>query len=307
MEYVAGDDAQDHRFRFAAMASLCEVRLAGLPRALATAHAEIAIAEVRRIEHKYSRYRPESIVSRINTAAGSGEAVPVDAETSQLLDFAAQLHALSNGRFDITSGVLRRVWDFRAACVPTADAVAQAVARIGWSRVQRTAEAVALPDAGMELDFGGFGKEYAADRAAALLERDGATSGIVNLGGDLRVLGPRPDGSAWSIGIQHPRAPEHTIASIRLARGALATSGDYERFFQLDGKRYCHILNPTTGWPVQGWQSISVVAPLCVAAGAMSTIALLHEDAAAVFLSDQQVAWLGVDRDGNVLRRGVSA
>jgi len=164
-----------------------------------------------------------------------------------------------------------------------------------------------LPDAGMEIDFGGFGKEYAADRAAALLERDGAASGIVNLGGDLRVLGPRPDGSAWSIGIQHPRAPGSTIASIRLARGALATSGDYERFFEVDGKRYCHILNPATGWPVQGWQSISVVAPLCVAAGAMSTIALLHEDAAPAFLAGQQVAWLAVDRDGDVIRHGLPA
>jgi len=307
VEYAAGDDAEDHRFRFTAMASPCEVRLAGLPRALATAHAEIAIAEVRRVEHKYSRYRPDSIVSRINAAAGSGAAVEVDAETSQLLDFAAQLNALSEGRFDITSGVLRRAWDFRSARIPTPYALAEAVAQIGWPRVQRTPETVVLPDAGMEIDFGGFGKEYAADRAAALLERDGATSGIVNLGGDLRVLGPRPDGSAWSIGIQHPRAPERAIASVRLARGALATSGDYERFFEVDGKRYCHILNPATGWPVQGWQSISVVAPLCVAAGAMSTIALLHEDAAPAFLAGQQVAWLGVDRDGDVIRHGLPA
>ena len=306
MEYLAGDNAQDHRFRFTAMASPCEVRLAGVPRALAAAHAEIAIAEVRRIEYKYSRYRADSVVSQINTAAGNGEAVAVDDETAQLLDFAAQLHALSGGLFDITSGVLRRVWDFRAVRTPASAALAAEVARIGWQRVLRSPGKFALPEAGMELDFGGFGKEYAADRATALLERDGVTSGIVNLGGDLRVLGPRPDGSAWSIGIQHPRATERTIASIQLARGALATSGDYERFFELDGKRYCHILNPKSGWPVQGWQSISVVAPLCVAAGAVSTIAMLQEDAAPAFLAMQQVAWLGVDRTGTVVRRGLA-
>ncbi len=305
-EYVAGDDAADHRFRFTAMASPCEIRLAGMARTLANAHAALAIAEVRRIEHKYSRYRPDSIVSRINAAAGSGEPVALDDETSQLLDFAAQLHALSAGLFDITSGVLRRVWDFRAARLPATEAIRAAIAQIGWPRVQRTPGAVALPDAGMELDFGGFGKEYAADRAAALLERDGVVSGIVNLGGDLRVLGPRPDGSAWSIGIQHPRAAGHSIASVQLARGALATSGDYERCFEVDGKRYCHLLNPTTGWSVQGWQSISVVAPLCVAAGAVSSIAMLHEDAAPAFLAAQQVAWLGVDAAGAVVRRGLT-
>ena len=122
------------------------------------------------------------------------------------------------------------------------------------------------------------------------------------LRGTMRAMA---DGTPWRIGIQHPRAPGRTIASIRLARGALATSGDYERFFEVDGKRYCHILNPATGWPVQGWQSISVVAPLCVAAGAMSTIAMLHEDAAPAFLAGQQVAWLGVDRNGDVIRHGL--
>lgn len=292
-------------FEFQAMASACELRLVGDDESALRRAAQAAIAEVHRIERKYSRYDAGSLVSRINASAGRGQAVPVDDETAGLLAFAGRLHALSGGRFDITSGVLRRAWDFRAGRVPDGAEVKALLPLIGWPRVVFDGHRVALPQAGMEIDFGGFGKEYAADRAAALLERDGAASGIVNLGGDLRVLGPRPDGSAWSIGIQHPRAPERAIASIRLARGALATSGDYERFFEVDGRRYCHILNPATGWPVQGWQSISVVAPLCVAAGAMSTIALLHEDAAPAFLAGQQVAWLGVDRNGDVIRHGL--
>lgn len=292
------------------MASACEVRLAGMTQDDAAMLANRAIAEVRRIETKYSRYRADSIVSRLNAAAGTRESVEVDAETAHLLAFADQLYALSDGLFDITSGVLRQIWNFREPRLPDAAAVAALLPRVHWPAVQRTVEnnvtRVALPLSGMELDFGGFGKEYAADRAATLLAQAGATSGLVNLGGDLRALGPQPDGEPWSIGIQHPRDPASSIANIRLARGALATSGDYERFFDLDGARYCHILNPRTGWPVKGWQSISVVAPLAVAAGAMSTIAMLKEDGAPEFLSSQQVAWLGVDASGTVVRQGVA-
>lgn len=308
--YEPGDRPDDHRFHFGAMASACEVRLAGMKQDDAAMLANRAIAEVRRIELKYSRYRADSIVSRLNTAAGTNETFEVDAETAHLLAFADQLYALSDGLFDITSGVLRRVWNFREPRLPDATAVAALLPLVNWPAVQRTVENdvtyVALPPTGMELDFGGFGKEYAADRAATLLSQAGASSGLVNLGGDLRALGPQPDGEPWSIGIQHPRDPASTIASIRLARGALTTSGDYERFFELDGKRYCHILNPHTGWPVVGWQSVSVVAPLAVAAGAMSTIAMLKGDGAAAFLAAQQVAWLGVDASGEVIRHGVA-
>jgi len=147
----------------------------------------------------------------------------------------------------------------------------------------------------MEIDFGGFGKEYAADRAVALLAERGARHGFVNLGGDIRVLGPQPDGQPWRFGIQHPRKPEATIASIELAEGALATSGDYERYLEHEGRRYCHILDPRTGWPVAHWQSMSVVAPLAVAAGALTTIAMLKAEAALEFLRGQGVGFLAVD------------
>lgn len=289
------------------MASDCEIRIAGCTQAVAALHAEAAVAEVQRIEAKFSRYRADSVVSRINMAAGSNEFTHVDDETAQLLGFAAQLHTQSDGLFDITSGVLRRVWDFRAGRVPTAEAIRSLLPQIGWQHVEFDANArrVRLPRAGMELDFGGFGKEYAADRAGALLASRGVRAGLVNLGGDLHVIGPRPDGSPWSIGIQHPRDPAATIASIALARGALATSGDYERFFVHDGRRYCHILDPRSGWPVTRWQSVSVIAPLCVAAGALSTIAMLKQDGALAFLASQQVAYLVIDADGTLLRRGL--
>lgn len=126
----------------------------------------------------------------------------------------------------------------------------------------------------------------------------------MNLGGDIRVIGPRADGTPWTLGIQHPRQPGRVIAGLALAGGALATSGDYERFFEFDGQRYCHILNPRHGWPARGWQSVSVVAPLCLAAGALATVAMLMEDAAPAFLQRQGVDYLAVDAQGRPVRGG---
>ena len=102
----------------------------------------------------------------------------------------------------------------------------------------------------MEIDFGGIGKEYAADRVATICLEHGLRHGLVNLGGDIRAIGPQADGTPWRVGIRHPRVQDAAIAGFDLAAGALATSGDYERYFEIDGKRYCHILNPTTGMPV---------------------------------------------------------
>ena len=282
-------------FRFQAMSSACEIRLEGGDETALAAAAQRAIDEVHRIERKYSRYRDDSIVSRINAAAGSAEAVEVDAETAALLAFAGELHAASDGLFDITSGVLRRAWDFRVARLPELSALAAQLALIGWPMVEIAGERVRLPHAGMELDFGGFGKEYAADRAATLLIAAGLKHGFVNLGGDIRLLGPRADGTPWRFGIAHPRAAGDTIASVEMAAGALATSGDYERFFEHDGRRYCHILEPRSGWPVHAWASISVTAPACLAAGALSTIAMLKGEQALEFLATRGATFLALD------------
>ena len=300
-------------FEFQAMSSTCEIRLdcaAGDDEPALAAAARQAIDEVQRIEHKYSRYRADSIVSRINAAAGGDVAVPVDAETAALLDFAGQLHALSDGLFDITSGVLRRAWDFRAATLPDPAALQALLPLIGWSQVAWQDQHIRLPQAGMELDFGGFGKEYAADRAMAVLATAGQRHGFVNLGGDIRVLGPRTNGSAWRFGIQHPRMlggnGQNTIASVEMLEGALASSGDYERFFELDGRRFCHILDPHTGWPVSSWASVSVTAPACVAAGALSTIAMLKGEQALDFLTTQNATYLAVDTSMRTFQPGAT-
>ena len=297
--------AVDQRLEFRAMASPCVLHVAGatmwpgaLPKALAA-----AAAEVRRIEQAYSRYPPDSIVARINAAAGGAAPVPLDAEAAALLGFADRLHRDSNGLFDITSGVLRRAWDFKAERVPAAAELEALCNLIGWGRVEFDGRSIRLPSAGMELDFGGFGKEYAADRAAQVLLEAGLRHGYVNLGGDLRLLGPMPDGGPWRLGIAHPRRAGEVMAGFEMRGGALATSGDYERFFiGADGRRYSHILDPRSGWPVQHWQSVSVLAPACLAAGALSTVAMLKGPDASDFLREQGVAWIGVDAAGQVQR-----
>jgi thiamine biosynthesis lipoprotein len=154
----------------------------------------------------------------------------------------------------------------------------------------------------MEIDFGGIGKEYAADRAAAILTERGVVHALVNLGGDVRALGGQADGTPWRVGVRHPRATAvgTAIASVEIADGAVATSGDYERYVEIDGRRYCHLLDPRTGWPVRAWQSISVVAPLAVVAGSVATIAMLLADDAPAFLASQGLPWLGVDAAGEV-------
>jgi FAD:protein FMN transferase len=290
--------ASEFAFRFRAMASPCELHLADLARADAREIAQRCIDEVVRVESKYSRYREDSVVSRINAAAGSSHRVKVDPETLSLLDFAATLHRESEGRFDITSGILRRAWNFHDARIPSEAALRELLPLIDATAIELCTGDVRLTKPGMEIDFGGFGKEYAADRAAAIAESLGARHGFVNLGGDLRAIGPRADGSPWSIGIQHPRDPQATIAHIALSHGALATSGDYERFFERDGQRYCHILDPRTGMSAQYWQSISVLGAVCVAAGALATIAMLRGDDAIEFLNAQATAYLAIRHDG---------
>lgn len=291
-----------HRIFFDAMASRCEVRLTVADEPAARALAQLAIDEVRRIEAKYSRYRPDSVVSQISAQAGLGW-VECDDETLALLDFADRLFEQSAGLFDITSGVLRQAWNFRQPALPAAVALRELCRLIDWSSVQREGHRVRLPKAGMELDFGGFGKEYAADRAAHVLMAHGVRNGYVNLAGDIHVMGPQAEERPWLIGIQDPRHADKLVASIPIASGALATSGDYERFFELDGRRYCHILNPKSGQPVGHWRSVSVLAPSAIVAGSYSTIAMLQQAQGRVFLEDSGLTYLAIDHLGAIQRK----
>jgi thiamine biosynthesis lipoprotein len=289
------------RFAFRAMAAENEVQMHLCDEALADRAAEAAIGEVLRIEAKYSRYRPDSIVSRINASAG-GEAVEIDEETRGLLDFAEAGWRESGGLFDITSGVLRKVWRFDTNRVPSDADLGRVLPLIGWARVS-IAEGIRLRH-GMEIDFGGFGKEYAVDRAAACLADAGVKSAMVNLAGDLAILGPQPDGSPWRVGIQHPRKRGALIAQVPVFSGAVATSGDYERYVEVDGVRHCHVLNPRTGRSARGFQSVTVHASSCLVAGSAATIAMLQgREAGLAWLQSLALAHLCVLEDGTVIDR----
>ena len=298
---------------FSAMASPCSVQMDGQDEHAMRQAARAAVAEVQRIEKKYSRYLNGSVISRINAAAGV-QFVAVDEETRGLLDFALSLWTLSDGLFDCTSGVLRHAWDFKTGQLPAPKKLKTMLALVGWEKVARDADRVQLRQPGMELDFGGFGKEYAADRAAAVLLKHGFPHALVNLGGDLHALGaralPELQGQPWQIDISHPRptlAPTGApLAQLPLSRGGLATSGDYERYFIEDGVRYCHVLNPLTGWPVSHWQSVSVLATNTTTSGALATIAMLKGEHALDWLITQDVHYLVVQHDGQVHQRAAA-
>jgi FAD:protein FMN transferase len=294
-----------YAFPFMAMGSEAnEVRIAAATGAEAFGLAQLASQEVLRIEAKYSRYKGDGTVALINASAGRAWVV-CDEETLSLISYGEALFTASQGRFDMTSGVLRQAWDFKNPKIPSQDKLAELLALVDWRALERQGDRVRLKHPNMELDFGGIGKEYAADRAATKLIEAGVSSGFVNLAGDLAVIGAQPDGRPWQIGIASPRKKNEMLASIPVRQGGLATSGDSERYFELDGNRYCHVLNPKTGYPVSFWQSVSVLAPTASIAGSCSTITMLLEERGLDFLKESGFGFLAVDQLGKVYQHSV--
>ena len=269
------------------MASPCEVHVGDADLATADRVVALVSAEARRIEAKFSRYLRGNIIDAINAA--EGRPVVVDDETARLLEYAARLYELSGGKFDVTSGVLRRAWRFDGSDrVPTQEAIAALLPIVGWDKVRWRAPELTLPR-GMEIDLGGIGKEYAVDSAAALV-RPVSTRCLLNFGGDLLALGPQAGDAPWRVGIESVVDVGAVARQIDLAVGALATSGDSRRFLLKDGKRYGHVLDPRTGWPVAGApRSVTVAAPSCTQAGMLATLALLQGADAEAFLEAEGV------------------
>ena len=274
------------RVLFPAMASDCEVLIDTQDLALAWRLGSLAQQEALRIEWKFSRYRDDNPVYRINHSGGNK--IEVDDETAALLDFSATLWQLSDGRFDITSGVLRKVWRFDGSDrVPTPEAVKALMSRIGWQKVSWDKPCLSLPE-GMEIDFGGIGKEYAVDKVFGILAAAWGGAFLVNFGGDIRAKGPRNNQQNWQVGIE--QVTEAETPWVELANSALATSGDSRRYLLKDGIRYCHILDPQTGWPVKNTpRSVTTIAPTCVEAGMHSSLAMLMGTEAEEYLQEQSV------------------
>jgi thiamine biosynthesis lipoprotein len=279
--------------RFQAMASPCELLMEVDNAREARMLLDLAQQEAKRIEEKFSRYRDDNITHKINHARG--EPVSVDEETAGLLDYAAQCYELSDGMFDVTSGVLRQAWHFDGSDnIPQQETITALLSSIGWSKLNWQRPVLTLPQ-GMEIDLGGIGKEYAVDRTALLIKQKSSASALINYGGDLYVTHPRKNGGGWFVGMEDPNHPEMTdknssVKQFELSRGGIATSGDSRRYLLKDGIRYSHILNPKTGWPVNDApHSITVIAATCTDAGILATLAMLHGAAAEEFLQEQEV------------------
>jgi thiamine biosynthesis lipoprotein len=287
-----------YSFLFHAMGTECHLHLYAADEAAATSTMQAAVAEVGRIEARYSRYLPGSFLLEINRVAESGGGLAVDPETAGLLDFAWACYANSGALFDITSGLLRRVWDFKSGLLPARESVEALLPKVGLDKVVWENPVLRFPTPGLELDFGGLGKEYAADSAAAVCSARGIRHGLVDLGGDIVVIGPHPDGAPWRVGIQLPGRPGALMAEIKLSAGALASSGDYERYILADGLRYGHILDPRTGWPARGLSSVSAVSAQCMVAGSVSTIAVLKGALGVPWLQSLDVSHCWMDEDG---------
>jgi thiamine biosynthesis lipoprotein len=280
-----------HAIRFAALGCPCELLVQGAPAEEAFLLGETAANEAWRIERKFSRYRDDSVTAAIHKARG--ERITVDEETAALLNFARHCHELSDGLFDITSGVLRRVWTFDGSDrIPEVSAVERILPLVGFCKLRWECPCLELP-AGMELDFGGIGKEYAVDRAFALVKALTGAPFLINFGGDLRASQP-PYNGPWQVGIERPGLEGTAVMLLDLSAGALATSGDSHRFLIRNGVRYGHVLDPRTGWPVSGGpRSVTVAAASCTEAGMWATLALLKgKDAASFLQAEGRTHWI---------------
>jgi thiamine biosynthesis lipoprotein len=275
--------------RFRAMASPCELLLPTTDRAEAMTLGRTVAEEAWRVEQKFSRYRDDSIVSWIQRNRGAE--ITLDEETADLIDFARQCYELSDGLFDITSGLFRRAWTFDGSDrLPEPDVVSELLPHVGFDKLRWRRPRLTLP-AGMEIDFGGIGKEYSVDRAFEKISLHRSLPFLINFGGDLRANRP-PARGRWQIGIERPDTDGQAGRMLELERGALATSGDSHRFVLKDGVRYGHVLNPRTGWPIAGApRSVTVAASTCTEAGMLATLALLQGPKAEQFLQQQGVGY----------------
>jgi FAD:protein FMN transferase len=275
---------------FQCMASPCEVLIETEDEKLARDLIAKAEQEALRIEQKFSRYRTDNIVYQIHH--NNGKPVSIDDETYRLLQFADNCYQLSEGLFDITSGVLRLLWNFNGKNeIPKQSQIDKILQHIGWNKVEFSKTEITLPQ-NMQIDFGGIGKEYAVDRVLQLLMQECDLSMMVNFGGDCHANAPQKNNQPWITGIENPLKPGDAAGIIKLNHGALATSGDVYRYIQKGGIRYSHILNPKTGWPVMnGPRSVTVAAATCTEAGILSTLAMLQGKKAESFLKKQDVKY----------------
>ncbi|WP_114937763.1 FAD:protein FMN transferase [Mucilaginibacter endophyticus] len=241
----------------------------------ASSRIDLAVAEISRIEKLLTTFNDDSQTNQINAAAGI-KPVRVDQEVFQLIQRSLKISAITQGAFDITYGSIdKSLWNFdiNMKSLPDAETARNAVRLINYKNVIMDPEhlTVMLKEKGMRIGFGGIGKGYAADRAKAILQQNGVNSGIVNAAGDLTTWGTQPNGKPWTIAIADPNRQLTPFSTLNISDMAIATSGNYEKYAVIEGKKYSHTIDPKTGLPVSGIKSVSIVCPSAEFADAMAT------------------------------------
>jgi FAD:protein FMN transferase len=258
--------------------------------------------EIRRIEDLTS-FHSASELSRINNMAGE-QPVKVSQELVTLISNGLRFAHETRGAFDPTIGAVTRLWGFSGteeARVPQKTEIEKALLKVGWQKVivDHKDNSVFLPESGMALDLGGIAKCYALDCVRAVLTKNEVRSALVDIGGDILALGEKEPGKPWSIGVQNPREPKRLYAVVKVKDRAVITSGDYERCFFQDGKRYHHILDPRTGYPADGVQSVTIVAPTAMMIPSTGIFVMGVSDGTELLDAIKGVDGLIVDIDGN--------
>jgi thiamine biosynthesis lipoprotein len=241
---------------------------------IAQQHFQKAITEIERIENLISEWRPHTQISHVNQNAGIGP-VKVDLEVFELTQRAIKYSQLTDGAFDISIAALDRVWVFDGSMeeAPLKESIQQSIQNVGYQYVSLDSlnSTIFLQKKGMKIGFGSIGKGYAADKGRELLQSLDVSAGIVNASGDLSAWGTQPNGKPWKVGVTNPFKAHKMLKVLKLKNGSVTTSGSNEKFAEIDGKRYSHIINPKTGWPSEGLISVTVSGSSAEFANFLST------------------------------------
>lgn len=275
-------DSPTRQVRFI-LGTLCEIELGADSDKVGTDVISKAFGEIKRFDEMFSVYKKQSNVSRLNLL-GSGQRVEVTPETYELVGLSLQYAELSQGLFDITIYPLVKAWGFyelKDNVVPQKEVIQEAVNRVDWTKVHLEEDAgkkfISFQGMFMGMDLGGIGKGYICDQVASFLRRQGVENFLVNIGGNIYAAGLSPSEKPWTIGVRDPHQEQEFLMEITLQNQAVATSGDYERYFEYEGKRYGHILNPKTGWPIEDRVAVTVISDTATQADAGSTILFLAD------------------------------
>ena len=274
---VAADSALPlRRFNFHAMGTPCSIQFSTADQRAAQDYESEAVRWVQNFESRYTRFRDDSLIGQINLS--EGEWVEVDEEMDRMLDMCGTVHFMTQGIVDVTAGPLAQLWDYHTLHpqLPTPAEVKAAKDLVGWHSVDRAPGRIRLPKRGMSLDFGGWGKEFAVDTVATMAGDFGIEGVLVDFGHDIRAIGKPPGRPAWHIGLEDPAKPGGIWGSVAGLNCGVASSGDYQRGFTINGQRYGHIIDPRDGRPAtHGLRQVTVIAPSCLQAGMLATAAFV--------------------------------